>query len=146
MSIHLPTNLHEKMEFTISQYIGELHDLGVIEEAKEEYQLPLLRFLNKTFDLYLIDVLFDDTRPKYNKTKLFNQISNNYFNEEDKNELKKYYIDYFTNIRWNKKRRDKWLEHKHSYIIMLAHMFSKTSTNQKFVMDQIECVSNVILK
>ena len=39
MSIHLPTNLHEKMEYTISQYIGELHEAGIIEKGKEYYEL-----------------------------------------------------------------------------------------------------------
>jgi len=145
MSIHLPSNLHEKMEFTISQYIGELHELGVIKEGKELYEL--LAFHNVTFETFIINVLFDDTTAKYNKIKLFNQIAYNYFNEEDKNELRKYYTDYFTTIRWSKKRRDKWLEAKDQFMFMLACLFSKTTTNKTFIMEQIEFVnSSVILK
>ena len=34
-AIHLTTNLHEKMEYILAQYIGELHDIGIIEKAKE---------------------------------------------------------------------------------------------------------------
>lgn len=143
MSIHLPSNLHEKMEFTISQYIGELHELDVIKDGKEYYHTHPV--LNVTFELYIINLLFDDTTPIYNKLMLFNQIADNYFNEEDKNELRKYYTDYFTTIRWSKKRRDKWLEAKDQFMFMLAYLFSKT--NKPFIMEQIEYVSSsVILK
>ena len=141
MSIHLPSNLHEKMEFTISQYIGELHDLDVIKNGKEYY--PTHRIVvNVTFENFIINLLFDDSSPKYNKIKLFNQIAGNYFNEEDKNELKKYYTDYFTTIRWSKKRRDKWLEAKDQFMFMLAYLFSQT--NKTFIMEQIEYVSSSV--
>jgi hypothetical protein len=142
-AIHLPTNLHEKMEYILAQYIGELHDTGIIEKGKEYYELNT--FINIKYELYIITVLFDDTSPKYNKIMIFNQIANNYFNEEDKNQLQKYYTDYFTHIRWSKKRRDKWLEYKNQFMFMLAYIFAKT--NKKFIMEQIECViSNVNLK
>lgn len=144
MSIHLPSNLHEKMEFTISQYIGELHDLDVIKNGKEYYPRDWI-IVNVTFENFIINLLFDDTSPKYNKIKLFNQIADNYFNEEDKNEMQKYYTDYFTTIRWSKKRRDKWLESKDQFMFMLAYLFSQT--NKTFIMEQIEYVSSsVILK
>ena len=146
MSIHLPSNLHEKMEFTISQYIGELHDLDVIKEGKEYY--PIHRIIvNVTFENFIINLLFDDTSPKYNKIKLFNQIAVNYFNEEDKNEVEKYYTDYVTTKtnHCSKKRRDKWLESKDQFMFMLAYLFSKT--NKTFIMEQIEYISSsVILK
>ena len=82
MSIHLPTNLHEKMEYTISQYIGELHDAGIIEKGKEYYELNILNrnILNTNYELYelfMIRVLFDsNTLPTYNRVRLFYQIVN----------------------------------------------------------------------
>ena len=86
MSIQFSEKLQEKMEFTISQYIGELHDVGIIEKGKEYYKI--LDINNVTFERFMINLLFDDSSPKYNKIKIFNQIANNYFNEEDKNELR----------------------------------------------------------
>ena len=151
MSIHLPTNLHEKMEYTISQYIGELHDAGIIEKGKECYELNILNrnILNTNYELYelfMIRVLFDsNTLPTYNRVRLFYQIVNNYFIEEDKNELQKYYNDYLINIRWSKKRKQKWLENRNDFMYMLAYMFAKT--NKKFIMEQIEFIDrNVTLK
>ena len=151
MSIHLPTNLHEKMEYTISQYIGELHDEGIIEKGKEYYELNILNrnILNTNYELYelfMIRVLFDsNTLPTYNRIRLFYQIVNNYFIEEDKNELQKYYNDYLINIRWSKKRKQKWLENRNDFMYMLAYMFAKT--NKKFIMEQIEFIDrNVTLK
>lgn len=75
----LPPNLHEKMEYVISQFIEELHDAGRIETIHDSYErLPYEAFLrNKLFDLSYVNI--------------FNQISNNYFNQEDKNELQLYY-------------------------------------------------------
>ena len=148
MSIHLPTNLHEKMEYTISQYIGELHEEGIIEKGKEYYELNIFNLLNRNYELYelfMIRVLFDsNTLPTYNKVRLFYQIANNHFIEEEKNELQKYFKDYLINIRWSKKRKEKWSENSNDFMYMLAYMFAKT--NKKFIMEQIECISNVTLK
>jgi hypothetical protein len=142
MSNQFSEKLQEKIEFTISQYIGELYDIGIIEQSKEYYET---HSFNLNYDLYIINTLFHDTSPKYNKVMMFNQIEPNYFNEEDKNELQKYYNDYCSNIRWSKKRQDKWLDNKNELIFMIAYLFSKT--NKKFIMEQIERVtSNVILK
>ena len=142
MTNQFSEKLQEKMEFVISQYIGELHEAGIIENAKEYYEIH--RF-NLKYDLYIINTLFHDASPKYNKVMIFNQIENNYFNEEDKNEVKKYYNDYCTAIRWSKKRQYKWLDNKNELIFMIAYLFAKT--NKKFIMEQIEYVtSNVILK
>ena len=140
-AIHLPTNLHEKMEYILAQYIGELHDTGIIEKAKEHYEI--YRF-NLNYDLYIINSLFDDTSPRYNKVMIFNKIANNYFDEEDKNELKKYYNDYCTNIRWSQRRRNKWLQYKNIYMYMIGHLFAKI--NKQIIIEQIECVSSNILK
>ena len=94
----------------------------------------------------MIRVLFDsNTLPTYNRVRLFYQIVNNYFIEEDKNELQKYYNDYLINIRWSKKRKQKWLENRNDFMYMLAYMFAKT--NKKFIMEQIEFIDrNVTLK
>ena len=141
--MNFPTNLHEKLEFTISQYIGELHDIGIIEKDKENYELRA--FNHETFETYIINELFNDSLPKYNKIQIFNQIANNYFNEEEQTEIQKYFTNYFKTIRWSKKRRDKWLECNHDFLYVLAFMFSKQ--NKSFVMALIECVtSNVCLK
>ena len=141
--MNFPTNLHEKLEFTISQYIGELHDIGIIEKDKENYELRA--FNHETFETYIINELFNDSLPKYNKIQIFNQIANNYFNEEEQTELQKYFTNYFKTIRWSKKRRDKWLECKDDFLYVLAFMFSKK--NKSFVIALIECVtSNVCLK
>ena len=148
MSIHLPTNLHEKMEYTISQYIGELHEAGIIEKGKEYYELNIFNLLNRNYELYelfMIRVLFDsNTLPTYNKVWLFYQIANNNFIEEEKNELQKYFKDYLINIRWSKKRKEKWSKNSNDFMYMIAYMFAKT--NKKFIMEQIECISNVTLK
>ena len=148
MSIHLPTNLHEKMEYTISQYIGELHEAGIIEKGKEYYELNIFNLLNRNYELYelfMIRVLFDsNTLPTYNKVWLFYQIANNNFIEEEKNELQKYFKDYLINIRWSKKRKEKWSKNSNVFMYMIAYMFAKT--NKKFIMEQIECISNVTLK
>jgi|Laugresbdmm110sd_1035091.scaffolds.fasta_scaffold108709_1 hypothetical protein len=143
MSIQFSEKLQEKMEFTISQYIGELHEAGIIEKIKEYYEMH--RFHLK-YDVYIINALFDDTSPKYNKVRTFNRAANDYFNEEDKNELQKYYNDYCTNIRWSKKRQDKWLEDKNVYYMyMIGYICAKQ--NKSFIMEQIECISsNVMLK
>ena len=134
MSIHLPTNLHEKMEYTISQYIGELHEAGIIEKGKEYYELNIFNLLNRNYELYelfMIRVLFDsNTLPTYNKVWLFYQIANNNFIEEEKNELQKYFKDYLINIRWSKKRKEKWSKNSNDFMYMIAYMFAKT--NKKF--------------
>jgi hypothetical protein len=140
-AIHLSTNLHEKMEYILAQYIGELHDTGIIEKSKEHYEIH--RF-NLNYDLYIINSLFDDTSPRYNKVMIFNQIAKNYFDEEDKNELKKYYNDYSTNIRWSQRRRNKWLQYKNIYMYMIGYLFAKI--NKEFIMEQIESVTSNILK
>jgi len=140
-AIHLPTNLQEKMEYILAQYIGELHDTGIIEKAKEYYEMHTF---NLKYDLYIINSLFDDTSPRYNKVMMFNKIANDYFNEEDKNELQKYYNDYCTNIRWSKKRQDKWVEHKNLYVYMIGYICAKQ--NKNFIMEQIESVTSNILK
>ena len=142
MSIQFSEKLQEKMEFTISQYIGELHEAGIIEKIKEYYEM--YRF-NLKYDVYIIHALFDDTSPRYNKVMMFNRAANDYFIEEDKNELQKYYNDYCTNIRWSKKRQDKWLEHKNDYMYMIGYICAKQ--NKNFIIEQIECISsNVMLK
>lgn len=146
MSIHLPINLHEKMEYVISQYIGELHHAGIIEQAKEHHRLNInFEFIN--YELFMIRVLFDNNiiPPTYNRVGLFNQIANNYFIKEDKNELQKYFNDYLIQTRWSKKRKENWLESSNDFMYMIAYMFAKT--NKKFIMEQIEFIgSNVALK
>ena len=141
MSIQFSEKLQEKMEFTISQYIGELHEAGIIEKIKEYYEIH--RF-NLKYDVYIIHALFDDTSPRYNKVMMFNRAANDYFIEEDKNELKKYYNDYCTNIRWSQRRRNKWLQYKNIYMYMIGHLFAKI--NKEFIMEQIESVTSNILK
>ena len=76
MSIQFSEKLQEKMEFTISQYIGELHEAGIIEKIKEYYEM--YRF-NLKYDVYIINALFDDTSPRYNKVMIFNKIANTLF-------------------------------------------------------------------
>ena len=143
MSIQFSEKLQEKMEFTISQYIGELHEAGITEKIKEYYEIHTF---NLKYDLYIINALFDDTSPRYNKVCIFNKIANDYFNEEDKNELQKYYNDYCTSIRWSKKRSDKWLEDKNVYYMyMIGYICAKQ--NKTFIIEQVESVtSNVMLK
>jgi hypothetical protein len=143
MSLQFSEKLQEKMEFTISQYIGELYEAGIIEKIKEYYEIHKF---NLKYDLYIINALFDDSSPKYNRVRIFNKIANDYFNEEDKNELQKYYDDYCTNIRWSKKRSDKWLEEKNVYYMyMIGYICAKQ--NKNFIIEQIECVtSNTTLK
>lgn len=146
MSIHLPTNLHEKMEYIISKYIEELHHAGIIEQAKEHHRLNInFEFIN--YELFMIRVLFDNNiiPPTYNRVGLFNKIANNYFIKEDKNELQKYFNDYLIQTRWSKKRKENWLENSNDFMYMIAYMFAKT--NKKFIMEQIEFIgSNVTLK
>lgn len=142
MSIQFSEKLQEKMEFTISQYIGELHEAGIIEKIKEYYEIH--RFHLK-YDVYIINALFDDTSPKYNKVRIFNRVANDYFNEEDKNELQKYYNDYCTNIRWSKKRSEKCLEDKNVYYMyMIGYICAKQ--NKSVIIEQIECITSNILK
>ena len=144
MTNQFSEKLQEKMEFVISQYIGELHEAGIIENAKEYYYE--IHTFNLKYDVYIINALFDDTLPKYNKVGMFNRAANDYFNGEDKNELQKYYNDYCTNIRWSKKRQDKWLEDKNVYYMyMIGYICAKQ--NKNFIIEQIECISsNVMLK
>jgi hypothetical protein len=146
MSINLPTNLNEKMEYMISQYIEELHNLGILEEAKEYYNS---RENIIKYDLYIINVLFDaSTLPNYNKMRIFNQISNDYFIKEDKNELKKYHDDYVSKM--NNRRRQNWIRQSRNFtiyelIFTVAYIFART--NKQIIMEKIECVDkNVILK
>jgi len=144
-AIQLSTNLHEKMEYILAEFIGESHTAGIIEKAKESYESNTFnKSYNINYHFYIINVLFEDTSPKLNKVSMFNRIADNYFNEEDKNELQKYYMDYCTAIRWSQKRRDVWLENKNYYMYMIGHLFAKT--NKQFIMEQIECVSSDNLK
>ena len=149
MSIHLPTNLHEKMEYIISQYIGELHEAGIIEKGKEHHKLNRnFEFIN--YELFMIRVLFDNNiiPPTYNRVRLFNQIANNYFIKEDKNELKKYHDDYVSKM--NNRRRQNWIRQSRNFtiyelIFTVAYIFART--NKQIIMEKIECVDkNVILK
>lgn len=148
MSIHLSTNLHKKMEYTIVEYIKELQVEGVIKKGKEIYDLNINN--NLSYELFMIYVLFDNnsTFPIYNRKRLFNKISNNYFIEEDKNELRKYYND-LINVRGRRKRTEILsdvrgrrrkrteilLKNDYDFMYMIAHMFAKT--NKKFTMEQI---------
>jgi len=144
-AIHLSTNLHEKMEYILAEFIGESHAAGIIEKGKESYESNTFNITyNINYNLYIINVLFEDTSPKLNKVSMFNRIADNYFDEEDKNELQKYYMDYCSTIRWSQRRRDKWLENKNYYIYMIGHLFAKT--NKQFIMEQIEFVTIEILK
>ena len=146
MSIHLSINLHEKMEYVISQYIGELHKAGIIEKGKECHKLNInFEFMN--YEIFMIRLLFDNNiiPPTYNRLRTFNQIANNYFIKEDKNELQKYFNDYLIQTRWSKKRKENLLENSNDFMYMIAYMFAKT--NKKFIMEQIEFIcSNVDLK
>jgi hypothetical protein len=149
MSIYLPTNLHEKMEYAISQYIEELALAGILEEvsdiiqgARENYESNEIT----NYYLYIINLLFDNSLPKYDKIRIFNKIEKNYFTEEDKNELKQYVDDYLITLT-NNRRRTKWFDDlRYNFIFMVAYMFAKT--NKKFIMEQIEClcIPAVILK
>ena len=143
-AIQLSTNLHEKMEYILAEFIGESHTAGIIEKAQESFKSNFNLNHNIYYILYITNELFQDTSPKLNKVSMFNRIADNYFNEEDKNELQKYYMDYCSAIRWNQKRRDKWLENKNYYMYMIGHLFAKT--NKQFIMEQIECVTSENLK
>jgi hypothetical protein len=136
MEITLPTNFHEKMKFTISQYIGELDDLGIIEKETENYKLLLTRNPNIQFVTYIIYMMFDDSTPKYNKVRMLNQAANNYFNEDDKKELKNYYLDCVRNSRGSKKDRDVWLEDSRAFMFILARIFA--GTNKPFIMEEVK--------
>ena len=139
-AIQLSTNLHEKMEYILAEFIGELEAEGIIAKAKESFKSTF----NLNYNIYIINELFEDTSPKLNKVSMFNRIADNYFNEEDKNELQKYYMDYYTAIRWSQRRKDKWLENKNYYMYMIGHLFSKT--NKQFIMEQIECISSIVIR
>jgi hypothetical protein len=143
-AIHLSTNLHEKMEYILAEFIGELEAEGIIEKAKESFKSTFNLNYNIYYNIYIINELFEDTSPKLNKVSMFNRIADNYFNEEDKNELQKYYMDYYTAIRWSQRRKDKWLENKNYYMYMIGHLFSKT--NKQFIMEQIECISSIVIR
>jgi hypothetical protein len=136
MSITLPTNFHEKMKLTLSDYIGELDDLGIIEKETENYKLQLTRNPNLPFLTYIIYMMFDDSMPKYNKVRMFNQAANNYFNEDDKKELKNYYMDCVINSRGSKKDRTVWLEDSRVFMFILARLFAKT--NKPFIMKEVK--------
>lgn len=142
MSNQLPKNLHDKMEITMSLYIEELYDLGVIENGKETYETH--GFINLTFEVYIINIMFDNNLDTHNKSKIFNQIANHSFNEEDKNELKQYYALYFKPLRRKCFAYNKWYAGKYNYIFILAHMFSKT--NREFIKSQIESMRSNTLK
>ena len=150
MSINLSRNLHEKMEYTILEYIKELEVEGVIKKGEEIYDLNKNNNLNinnnLSYEAFMIYVLFDNnsTLPIYNRKRLFNKISNKYFIEEDKNELRKYYYD-LINVRWRRKRTKILLKTRYDFMYMIAHMFA--TTNKKFTMDSIELITtNVTLK
>jgi hydrogenase maturation factor HypF (carbamoyltransferase family) len=51
MTNQFSEKLQEKMEFVISQYIGELHEAGIIEKIKEYYEIHTF---NLNYDLYII--------------------------------------------------------------------------------------------
>ena len=109
---HLPPNLHEKMEYVISQIIVELHDTG--RSIQEPYDsLP-----DDTTDDATHDAI--DNLCNLSYVNLFNEISNNYFNEEDKNELHRYYRD-----DWNVWTRMSITYNQNIHIYMIGIHFAR---------------------
>jgi hypothetical protein len=118
----LTPNLHEKMEYIISHFIGELYDAG-LKTLQEDYKRI------QWYDAFIINVLFD--LPKVVK---FNQIANNYFNEEDKHELQRY---------WRpdpKKRRVSHSEYNYIYMYVVCRNFAKQ--NRGFIENVLNSLDN----
>lgn len=137
MSINLLITLEEKIEYMISQYIEELHIIGLLEEVKECYKS---REYNIKYDLYVINILFNENvMVNYNKMRILNKISNGYFVKEDQNELQKYHDDYVSKL--NTKQKKKWIKRSLNFniydlIFTVAYIFVKT--NKNFIKEQIE--------
>jgi hypothetical protein len=73
-----------------------------------------------------------------------NQIENNYFIKEDKNEVEKYHHNYLITIS-NNRRTHKWLNaFRDNLMFVVAYVFAKTDTNTKFITELIECVTNKV--
>lgn len=103
----LTSNLHEKMEYLVLQFFEELQNRGLLAKIQEYYTiLPYEAYLrNKLFDLLNVDI--------------FNQIVNNYFNEEDKNELQRYYRPD------PRHKRMTISEYRYKYIYLIAINFAR---------------------
>ena len=65
-AIHLSTNLHEKMEYILAEFIGELEAEGIIEKAKESFKSTFNLNYNIYYNIYIINELLEDTSPKLN--------------------------------------------------------------------------------
>ena len=53
-AIQLSTNLHEKMEYILAEFIGESHTAGIIEKAKESFKSNFNLNHNIYYNLYIV--------------------------------------------------------------------------------------------
>jgi hypothetical protein len=118
----LTPNLHEKMEYTISHFVEELYNAG-LKTLQEDYNRI------KYYDAFIINVLFD--LPKVVK---FNQIANNYFNEQDKDELKGYWTP-------EPRKRISYAKYEVIYIYVVCRNFAKQ--NRGFIETVLNNLDNL---
>lgn len=118
----LPPNLNEKMEYVLLNFIEELHVTGI--PIQESYESLSHDATDDVIDDAIEDAI--DNLCDISYAKLFNEISNNYFNEEDKNELEKNYRDDPNWKSWTRMSIS-YKEYIHTY--MIAINFARQNKN-----------------
>jgi hypothetical protein len=124
-AINLTQNLREKMEYVISQFIEELYNTENRERLEDYYYSERL-----PFDAFIRNILFDLVVFKH----LFDQISNNYFDENDRKQLQQYYTpDPRARITIEMYLRD--------YIFIIARRFAMQ--NHSFIKNILDSFNNL---
>ena len=151
-NIKLSQNLHEKMEFAISDYIHSLR------ECEHDHGIVLRVYGDSSID-YIIGVLFKHSSYKCKESNLFNKIAKEYFVKSEYNELQQFNDAYFkyaddddddsndveNGIPWKYNYNENLYleESKHIVLIDPAYVFAKLNVN--FIKEQLSFVDTMTL-
>lgn len=145
--IKLSKNLHEKMEFAISQYIQTLR------ESENDTNNILNIYKNSEIDDIIVG-LFKHSAYKCDESTLFNKIANDYFVKTEYNELQQYndaYFNYYNQDNYDPVNGPEWKyndtiylkESKYIVLIDPAYVFAKLNVN--FIKEQLLIIDTTTL-
>ena len=147
--IKLSKNLHEKMEFAISQYIQTLREND--NDPTNILNLCKHRSIEET-----IGELFKHSTYKCDESKLFNKIAKEYFVKTEYNELQQFNDAYFKyeddddsddefGIQWEYKYDDKLYLRESKYIVLIDPAYVFARLNVDFIKEQLSIVDTMTL-
>jgi hypothetical protein len=104
----LPRNLEEKIEYVISEFILELHNLGIIEIAQQNFThlqfhnaYPHFDIQEERYENEMYLLLFNPQNNNlydYNGNIIFERIENLHFDEDEQRELRRIWNFYNSNV------------------------------------------------